>query len=240
MKENESAVLHAAHRERMREKLAVSGASVFNDHELLELLLFGAMPRVNTNSIAHALIDRFGSLPAVLRATISELTQVDGVGPASAALIKTAFELHVRLSAETEETVYTTFEDVGELFLREYAESDVERVTLALFDKRGHNTLCRVISKGSPDGAPFDTREMVSLALHPSTAFAAIAHCHPSGLAMPSAADQIATRQAQTAFDSIHVKFIDHYIIADGRYVGINAESGRKVDKFLPSIMKKK
>ena len=240
MKQSETANPHAEHRERMRNRLVEYGADIINDHELLELLLFGAIPRVNTNLIAHALIERFGSLPAVLRATIPELTQVDGVGTAAAVLIKTAFELHIRLSAETEEVVFTTFEDVGELFLHEYAESDIERVMLALFDKRGHNTLCRVISKGSLESAPFDTREMLSFALHPSTAFAAIAHCHPSGLLMPSAADIFATRQAQTAFDSIRVKFIDHYIIADGRYIGINAESGRKVDKFLPSIMKKK
>lgn len=85
--------LHSGHRERLRRRFLETGANGFNEHELLELILFYALRRVNTNEIAHRLIDKFGSISAVLEAEKSELVSVQGIGESGALLIKLMFDL---------------------------------------------------------------------------------------------------------------------------------------------------
>lgn len=79
--------VHADHRKRMRQRFLDTGGAGFSSHELLELLLFGSVPRINTNPTAHKLIDRFGTVENVLSASADELQKVDGIGAASARLI---------------------------------------------------------------------------------------------------------------------------------------------------------
>lgn len=79
---------HAGHRARLRKRLLETGAAGFSDHELLELLLFTSIPRANTNLIAHALIEKYGSIQSVLEAPANELKSIKGIGDSSAALIK--------------------------------------------------------------------------------------------------------------------------------------------------------
>ena len=78
---------HAGHRERLRKRYAENGFAGFAEHEILELLLTFAIPRVNTNPQAHRLIDRFGSLTGVLEADQKELQAVEGIGPQAATLL---------------------------------------------------------------------------------------------------------------------------------------------------------
>ena len=78
---------HAGHRERLRRRFDQEGLNGFAPHEALELLLTFALPRIDTNGLAHALIRRFGSLGEVLEASKAELTQVEGIGPRAATLI---------------------------------------------------------------------------------------------------------------------------------------------------------
>ena len=78
---------HAGHRERLRERYKREGLGGFAPHEVLELLLTYAIPRVDTNPLAHALIRRFGSLHAVMEASPAELEQVPGIGPGASTLI---------------------------------------------------------------------------------------------------------------------------------------------------------
>ncbi len=87
-KDNERENLHAKHRERVRERFEREGALMLEEHVLLELYLFDVLPRVDTNPIAHRLLDRFGSLNGVFSAPYGELLKVRGVGPAVAAYIK--------------------------------------------------------------------------------------------------------------------------------------------------------
>lgn len=79
--------VHAGHRARMRERFMKEGLSGFSEHEVLELLLMFAIPQRDVNPLAHRLIDRFGSLSAVLESSPAELTRVDGVGENAAALL---------------------------------------------------------------------------------------------------------------------------------------------------------
>lgn len=85
--------LHSGHRERLRRRFLETGANGFNEHELMELILFYSVRRVNTNETAHRLFDKFGSISAVIEAENSELTSVKGIGESGASMIKLMFDL---------------------------------------------------------------------------------------------------------------------------------------------------
>ena len=106
MAEKRSGGLHAGHRARVRQRFLTDGLDSFQDHEVLEFLLFYAVPRRDVNEMAHMLIDRFGSLPGVLDATEEELCTIPGVGPHIAHFLNLIPEVMVQLSrhAYTEET----------------------------------------------------------------------------------------------------------------------------------------
>ena len=85
--------LHSGHRERLRQRYLESGTENLCEHEFLELLLFYALPRINTNEISHLLTDRFGSLKNVLDAPVEQLTEVKGIGKTAAGFLKLMGEL---------------------------------------------------------------------------------------------------------------------------------------------------
>ena len=116
--------VHDGHRDRMRKRFFTNGLSGFADHEALELLLYYAIPRGDVNPLAHALMDRFGSLSGVLSAPMELLTQVDGVGERTAALLHLVLQItqKARLADLEQELALNTRERVGayllELFSR--------------------------------------------------------------------------------------------------------------------------
>ena len=104
--------IHAGHRERLNQKL-LSNCSVLNDHELLEALLFCAIPRVDTNPLAHKLIKEFGSVQNVFNADPKQLVRVDGVGKKTASLIVCVGEIYRRIKeTSSEKVVMYTLSDV--------------------------------------------------------------------------------------------------------------------------------
>ena len=101
--------LHQGHRSRLRERFAISGLESFADHEVLELILSYARPRIDTNHLAHRLLNTFGSLPAVLHAEKEELCKVSGIGEISASLLLLFAPVARRLFAQqNEETFLST------------------------------------------------------------------------------------------------------------------------------------
>ena len=102
--------IHDGHREKMRQRFLKSGLDSFADHEALELLLYYAIPRRDTNPIAHALMERYGSLSAVLTAPVEDLKKVEGIGESAAVLLKLAPQLYrkARLSYAEQDTVLSS------------------------------------------------------------------------------------------------------------------------------------
>ena len=121
--------VHEGHRQRKKEQFREHGLDAFADHEALELLLYYAIPRQDTNPIAHRLLERFGSLEGVFSAPAYELQKVEGVGENAATLIRLLFPLcrRVRTSGGRHEVIFNTRENIGayfiELFLGERRES---------------------------------------------------------------------------------------------------------------------
>ena len=114
--------IHDGHREKMRQRYLKSGLDGFADHEALELLLYYAIPRKDTNPIAHALMERYGSLSAVLTAPVEDLCKVEGIGENAAILLRLAPQVYqkARLSDVERETVLNSVERAGTYLMQRF------------------------------------------------------------------------------------------------------------------------
>lgn len=222
--------IHKGHRERMRQTYLNAGFKAFSDFEVLEFLLFYCNAQGDTNKVAHALIDQFGSLGAVFEAPISELVKVKGIAEQSAFLIKFVSDLmSTKMSEFDSRESFRTSDSLGDYMMRFYEGVSVETTFVMALDD--NKKLIRVIkiSEGSFNAVaiciPKITRELVSC----GACAAAIFHNHPTGAAIPSVKDIQTTKRVQTALESVGIEFIDHIIVSnrDRDYVSMRDSGSR-------------
>ena len=218
--------VHDGHRERRREQFLRHGADPLADHELLELLLFYAIPRRDTNPIAHELLERFGSLQGVFAAPVEELAQTPGMGRSAAALLKLVMPIYrrARVTAAENETVLDTSERIGGYFLELFVAERREIMYQLCLDAKGRRINTYKISEGDPACVTVNVRKVVENAILSGAAMVALAHNHPSGVAFPSQEDLTATRQALTALDAVGVQLVEHIITADDDFISLRQE----------------
>ena len=223
--------IHDGHREKMRQRFLKSGLDAFADHEALELLLYYAIPRRDTNPIAHALMERYGSLSAVLAAPVEDLKKVEGVGESAAILLKLAPQLYrkAKMSDAEQETILSSVERVGAYLLERFAGEKNEVVYQLCLDRKGKLLVCKKLGEGGVTSADLDIRRLVENALLTGASAVGLAHNHPSGVALPSRDDYAATDRAKTALAVVGVALTDHIIVADGDFVSM-ADSGYIAD----------
>ena len=220
--------IHDGHREKMRKRFLGGGLEHFADHEALELLLFYAIPRRDVNPIAHELMNRYGSLSAVLAAPVEDLQKVDGIGESAAILLKLVPHLchKARLAdAGKQEIVLNTSGRAGVYLLEYFAEEKNEVIYQLCLDRKGKALVCKRLGEGNVGSAALDIRRMVENAILSNASAVILAHNHPSGVALPSPEDYAATDRAKEALATIGVVLSDHIIIADGTFVSM-ADSG--------------
>ena len=217
---------HSGHRERKRRQFRDHGIDAFADHEVLELLLYYAVPRRDTNPIAHALMDRFGSLNAVLSAPVEELERVPGMGANAALLLKLVPQVYrrARASITQNEVILDTTERIGEFFVEQFVAQTSEVMYQLCLDAKGRMLSCRKVCEGDASSVGLNLRKIVENALLCNAVMVALAHNHPSGVALPSHEDKIATLQVKEALESVHVRLADHIIVADDDYVSLRQE----------------
>ncbi len=215
--------IHAGHRERLRERLTRSGADDFADHELLELLLTYAIPRVDVNARAHALIDRFGSVAGVLDALPEELCTVEGIGPHTARLLTLlpAVFRRYELNKLDPGKPLDTVAKLGEYLHALYTGVAVERVYVLLLDNSLRLIDCILMGEGSVNCSSFTVRSVPELALRKHAAAVVLAHNHPRGLAIPSGADIEVTQAVENSLESVGVSFLEHMIVTENSYAPI-------------------
>ena len=223
--------IHDGHREKMRQRFLKSGLDAFADHEALELLLYYAIPRRDTNPIAHALMERYGSLSAVLAAPVEDLKKVEGVGESAAILLKLAPQLYrkAKMSDAEQETILSSVERVGAYLLDRFAGEKNEVVYQLCLDRKGKLLACKKLGEAGVTSADLDIRRLVENALLTGASAVVLAHNHPSGVALPSRDDYAATDRAKTALAVVGVALTDHIIVADGDFVSM-ADSGYIAD----------
>lgn len=213
--------VHDGHRERMRERFFRFGLSNFNEIEALEFLLFYAIPRRDTNPLAHALLDQFGSLSQVLNATEQELCAVPGISESTAALIKLVPQLE-RLSevergkrlAEIKGT-----RDAAAFLIPYFRGAQDEMLLLVCLDSARRVISAEVINTGLPNSVLFDIRKLVETALKRKATSVMIAHNHPDGQVLPSKEDDSTTISIMKALRTVNIELYDHIVVAGENYV---------------------
>lgn len=218
---------HGGHRARMKQRFLEHGLDNFNDLNVLELLLFYAIPRQDTNEIAHRLLDRFGSFSAVLEATIEELREVPGVGENAATLLKLIPQIDRRymISKTEERPQIRSSAQAGKILIPRFRYAREEIVYLLCLDSRNMLISCEEIGRGTLGEANVSVRAIVEMALKRNAAAVILAHNHVDGFAIPSHADQHATRQIYDALKLVGIMMADHIVVAGDDFVSF-ADSG--------------
>ena len=219
--------VHDGRRERIRERFLKNGLEGFAEHEMLEFLLYYTQARHDTNEVAHALMDRFGSLGGVLSAPVKMLEQVKGVGESTAVLLNLVPQIvqKVQLKQCEEEVVLTSVDSVGAYFLELIRGERNEVLYQLCLDGKGRLLASKRLGLGGVSSVNLDVRQLVENALLTSASTVILGHNHPSGIALPSEDDHTATDKAQRALAVIGVRLADHIIVADGDFVAFS-ESG--------------
>lgn len=217
---------HTKHRQRVMEKFRQFGLSVFSDHEVLELLLFFAIPRADTNETAHRLVRQFGSLHKVFEAPVEQLMEVEGIGQRSADLIKLTFEMLSRYQAdivkmEQHSDKLTSVDRIGEYFVPQLMSERDEVLLAAYLDGAGRVLKCEEIARGGHAQVSIDPYKIATGALLCHAAGVAIAHNHPNGMAKPSEEDIDATRMLERTLTGLGIQLVDHCVVARDKHFSI-------------------
>lgn len=212
--------VHDGHRDRLKSRFAEHGLESFNDINALELLLFYAIPRKDTNVMAHDLVDRFGSLSGVFDASLRELTDVPGIGENTALLIKLVPQMmkKCQLSKVNDIRVFRSSNDLGRFLVPRFVDERDELALLLCLDSRKSLICCRVLNRGVVNAVDITVRRLVELALKNKAASLVLAHNHPEGIALPSREDEAFTRKAGEALRLMGMELVDHIIVAGDRY----------------------
>jgi len=210
--------MHEGHRKRMLEKLTTAGDSL-TDHELLEILLYNAYPRINTNTIAHELIDTFGSLDGVISADITSLLHVKNVGINCAEYIN-IFGRLITLSAKRENPMPKLFNfyDFKNYLKEHFKNLKNEEFILFFLDKR-HKVLNEWTCSNLDDSmVKLDLKDISKLISINKPHSVVATHNHISGNEQPTKNDDSATNSLALLFNLNGVQFYDHIIIADEKF----------------------
>ena len=215
--------IHDGHRDRMRRQLKTSGMDSLSDVQVLEVLLYYAAPRGDTNPTAHALLSRFGTLDSVFSAPESELKKVNGVGDAAAQLIRLVPQVARRclMSRSAQIEILDTTSKCGQYLLPYFHGESEEVVYLLCLDAKCKALDCILVQSGDVNSAGISVRKVVRAALDANATSVVLAHNHPSGVALPSEEDKRVTQVIRDALDAVDILLADHIIVADGDFVSL-------------------
>ena len=224
---------HTGHRQRMKERFLDTRFDGYQEHEILEMILYYVYPRIDTNALAHRLLREFDSISAILDAPVDTLVGAGLTHNAAVFLSMIPDISRIYLDdRNNNKSKIIDFENLGEYFVPKFIGRDEEAMLLLLADAKGKALYTGVVSKGSFTASEAPIRKIVDLAMRYNAATAAIAHNHPSGVALPSMPDINATIDVGNALKLVGVMFVDHIIVADDDYISIR-ETGICGDVFV-------
>lgn len=216
--------LHSGHRQRVRERFLTEGLDNFNEHQVLEMLLFYCCPRKDTNELAHRLIAEFGSLTQVLEAPVEELEKVPGIGNSASIFISFAASFsryYMVCKAKEQGHILHTPDDCGRYLQPFFFGRTNEVVYVLCLDAKCKVLTCKMVGEGSVNSAGVPIRKLVEIALGSNATSVILAHNHPSGLAIPSADDILTTEKVSAALRTVDVILSDHIVFSNNDYVSM-------------------
>lgn len=216
----------ADHRKRLRERFATGGAAAVAEYELLELILFRAIPRQDVKPLARALIDRFGDLAAVIAAPAPLLLQVKGVGDSVLAELKLCEAVAHRMARARvmQRAVLSSWAALLDYCHTVMAHRETEQFRILFLDRKNVLIADEEQAKGTVDHVPVYPREVVKRALELNASAIILVHNHPSGDPTPSQADISMTMQVGDACKVMGITLHDHLIIGKSREVSFRSD----------------
>ena len=215
----------AGHRKRLRDRFRDGGARAMPDYEMLELILFRALPRQDVKPLAHDLIKRFGDFNRVITAPDTHLRQVNGVGEAVITELKIVEGAAQRLARARvmQRPVISSWDAVLDYCHTTMAHRETEHFRVLFLDRKNTLIADEEQAKGTVDHVPVYPREIVKRALELNASALILVHNHPSGDPTPSQSDIDMTAQVQTACDALGLVLHDHLIIGKEQELSFRA-----------------
>ena len=212
--------IHEGHRDRMRTRYLQEGADGMASHEILEILLYGTIPRGDTNEIAHHLLDEFGSISNLIEADPYEIAKTAGVGIKSAVFLSLLHELVLRYEREKleQKPALTSIPRSVDYCKTLLAFRPRECFYAICLDSRRKIIHTAKISEGTVNDAAVSPRLVVEKALRYKATGILLCHNHPSGNVKPSYEDIILTNQLKSMLEPLGVQVVDHIIIGENQY----------------------
>ena len=208
--------VHKEHRKRVKEKFLNHGLKTFADHEILELMLFFSLPQIDTNKIAHDLLNKFKSIKGVFEASYESLLTVKDVGPHTATLIKFLPELmNVYSKSLTTEISKISSQDEAEEYVTNlFKNTQHEKFVIICLNARNEITTCEEISSGDQNKVQIEIRNVTNAILKNDCQRVILTHNHPHGLAKPSDDDVNVTHKLFYSCILNDIVILDHIIYA--------------------------
>lgn len=216
----------ADHRKRLRERFLTGGAAALPDYEMLELVLFRAIPRQDVKPLTRLLLEVFGDFNRVLSAPMSRLSEVKGVGDAVITELKIVEAAAQRLARSRilQRPVISSWDAVLDYCHTTMAHRDTEQFRVLFLDRKNVLVADEAQTQGTVDHVPVYPREVVKRALELNASALILVHNHPSGDPTPSDADIAMTRQIQIATEALGLCLHDHLIIGKSRELSFRSE----------------
>lgn len=213
------------HRERLRERFSNAGTNGLQDYELLELVLFRAIPRRDVKPLAKDLISAFGGFAQVIAAPVERLTEFKGVSPNVALELKIVHAAALKLSQERimNRPVISSWGDVISYCRAAMADEKIEQFRILFLDRKNILIADEVQQRGTVDHTPVYPREVVKRALELSASAILLVHNHPSGDPTPSRADIQMTGEIIKAAKALGIKVHDHVIVGHSKEVSFKS-----------------
>lgn len=227
--------IHKGHRQRLKNKFLENGLSGFSEHEIIELLLYYAIPVKDVNEIAHNLINQFGSLQKVLNADYETLKEVEGLGEHSAILLKlmpALFEKYISPD-DGEKTALVSGKLACEYFEMKFLGETREKVKVLCVDDDLYPINCRTISDGAPDEVSITKRKIVEFTFQNKSSRIMLAHNHPNGMAIASYEDIVFTKNISRTLKDIGIELLDHIIVGNDRAVSMLSTGAYSYDEEM-------
>jgi DNA repair protein RadC len=213
------------HRTRLRDRFLTGGAAAMPDYEMLELVLFRAIPRRDVKPLARRLIARFGDFAAVLTAREDRLLEVEEVGPAVVTELRIVAAAAERLAQRNvlQRQVISSWDAVVAYCRTAMAHQSVEQFRILFLDRKNVLIADEAQARGTVDHVPVYPREVVKRALDLDASALILVHNHPSGDPTPSQADISMTEQIVAAAAVFGITIHDHLVIGRSREISFRA-----------------
>ncbi|MBE6720635.1 MAG: hypothetical protein E7571_08315 [Ruminococcaceae bacterium] len=205
------------HRQRVKDSYLKKSFESMPDHNVLELILFYAIPQKDVKPLAYDLINRFGSLENVINADIDELMKVNGIKEHTAILISLFKNVNIRINQTSAKEKYSSFEDIEKYACQMLRSYKNEVIMITSFDNSNRIINTNIFdSVSSVNSSSLSKKAVAKAAIRDNAAKILVAHNHPNAAPVPSMSDISMTQDLSLFLRQLGVRLIDHIIVGEG------------------------